>query len=763
VKSKPQLIGLAAAGLFVLAGVARAQDDEQSVARQWNEIMLEAIRADFARPTVHARNLFHTSVAMWDAWAAYDPVAATYIHHEKASAPDVAAARAEAISHASYRVLSARFGTSPGSVATLAALDAKMSELGYDTAVTTTVGTSAAALGNRIGAAVLAFGAKDNANEVGGYTNLSYEPVNPPLLPAFPGNPTLLDTNRWQPLALEFFIDQSGNPFPTGEPEFLSPEWGAVTPFALRDADRTVFRRRGFDYVVYHDPGPPPLLGGEGDAEYRAGFEQVVEWSSKLDPSDGEVLDIGPGARGNNTLGTNDGSGRTLNPRTGEPYAPQIVPAGDYYRVLAEFWADGPDSETPPGHWFVLANYVSDHPDVVKRIRGTGPELGALEWDVKLYLALSGAMHDSAVTAWGVKGWYDYIRPVSAIRYLADNGQSSDPDGPSYHVDGIALIPDVIEVVTAETIAPGARHGGPTGLSDENVGKIAFRAWRGPDFIFDPETSTAGVGWILAENWWPYQRPSFVTPPFAGYVSGHSTYSRAAAELLTAFTGDPYFPGGLGEFEALRDSFLVFENGPSETVTLQWATYFDAADECSISRIYGGIHPRADDIPGRLMGATIGPAAFETASAYFAPPVTVSITHGSARRRRRGKGVLKIRGALPEALDVASGLSVTVGYDTSRFESGTLRAKDCKTRRSGRVIGRARDRSLKVDFKPSKTTPGAFDFVIRLKVAQHGDPACTPLTIHIRDGTTVRTGTIENCRAAGTRRRPKLVWDDEPL
>ena len=103
-----------------------------------------------------------------------------------------------------------------------------------------------------------------------------------------------------------------------------------------------------------------------------------------------------------------------------------------------------------------------------------------------------------------------------------------------------------------------------------------------------PKTTSAGVDWILGERWWPYQRPSFVTPPFAGYVSGHSTYSRAAAEVLKAFTGSSFFPGGIGEFRAPKDDFLVFEKGPSETVVLQWATYADAADQCSLSRIWGG-------------------------------------------------------------------------------------------------------------------------------------------------------------------------------
>ena len=127
----------------------------------------------------------------------------------------------------------------------------------------------------------------------------------------------------------------------------------------------------------------------------------------------------------------------------------------------------------------------------------------------------------------------------------------------------------------------------------------------------------AGVGWILAENWWPYQRPSFVTPPFAGYVSGHSTFSRAAAEVMTLITGDEFFPGGIGEFVAKKDEFLVFEKGPSVDVVLQWATYRDASDQTSLSRIWGGIHPPADDIPGRLIGEKIGINAYEFAVPYF--------------------------------------------------------------------------------------------------------------------------------------------------
>ncbi len=620
-KVKNRLMSMKSLILFALAVAlqfsATSVFAEQSVVRQWNEDLLEAIRHDYARPTVHARNLFHVSAAMWDAWVAYDPVADSWLYHEKITAGDIVAAREEAISYAAYRLLKWRFENSPGVAISLPSFDSRMQALGYDTSMTSTEGESPAALGNRIAQAYIEFGKTDGANEANDYANRYYQPANPALIVQLPGNPELIDPNRYQPLSINFFVDQAGNPIPEGFPDFLGPEWGQVIPFSLNPADLTVNKRDNFDYWVFHDPGAPPHTGSENQDTYQSGFEQVVEWSGLLDPTIGQMLDISPASRGNNTLGTNDGAGYDLNQETGLPYTPQLVPAGDYYRVLAEFWADGPDSETPPGHWFTLANYVSDHPLLVKRIGGEGADVDDLEWDLKLYFMLGGAMHDVAISAWGAKGWYDYVRPVSAIRYMADRGQSSDPNAASYDPEGIHLKPGMIELLSVESTAPGQRHEHLAGEDKGNVGKIAVFAWRGPDFIADPETDTAGVGWILAENWWPYQRPSFVTPPFAGYVSGHSTFSRAAAEIMTAYTGSEYFPGGLAEFHAPRNEFLVFEEGPSEDITLQWAKYYDASDECSLSRIYGGIHPSADDIPGRLMGARMGVDAYQRASQFF--------------------------------------------------------------------------------------------------------------------------------------------------
>ena len=606
-----------------------------SVARQWNEVLLQSIRKDLARPTVHARNLFHMSAAMYDAWALYSTSAKTYlagktVHGYTCTMSTVSQQgdrqrlREEAISYAAYRIIRHRFANSPGAAAMRQQTDALMTALGFDPAMTSTSDGTAAAVGNRIAECYIAYGLQDGANEANGYANQYYKPVNPPFEPPKPGDPTIVDLDRWQPIALVQYVDQAGNVI-NSQPPALTPEWGAVAPFSLTDADKTTYFRDGFGYNVYHDPGPPPHARGTLADIYKWGFALVAVWSGQLDQADGVMIDISPAGTGNlQSLpatfgelpafydllnGGDKGPGRTVNPVTGAPYAPQIVPRGDYARVLAEFWADGPTSETPPGHWFTILNTVSDHPTFERKLGGTGAIRGPLEWDVKAYFALGGAMHDVAITAWGIKGWYDCIRPVSAIRAMADRGQSSDPAAASYNPDGLPLVPGHIELVAA-----GDPLAGP---ANENVGKIKLYAWRGPSYIPDPLTTQAHAGWILAENWWPYQRPTFVTPPFPGYISGHSTYSRAAAEVLTALTGSEYFPGGMSEFHIKKNEYLVFEDGPSVDMTLQWATYQDAAEQSALSRIWGGIHPPMDDVPGRRIGIEVGRQAYSFAASYF--------------------------------------------------------------------------------------------------------------------------------------------------
>ena len=171
-------------------------------------------------------------------------------------------------------------------------------------------------------------------------------------------------------------------------------------------------------------------------------------------------------------------------------------------------------------------------------------------------------------------------------------------------------------MVTAASSAPGQRH---AALAD-HVGEVVVLSWPGEPP--DPATQYTGVRWVRAVDWVPYQRKTFVTPPFAAFPSGHSTYSRAAAELLTRFTGSAYFPGGLGTYEVPQNAFLKFEIGPAESLRLEWARYYDAADQAGISRLYGGIHTAADDFAGRVAGATIGAQAYEQALAVFAGTAT---------------------------------------------------------------------------------------------------------------------------------------------
>jgi hypothetical protein len=125
-----------------------------------------------------------------------------------------------------------------------------------------------------------------------------------------------------------------------------------------------------------------------------------------------------------------------------------------------------------------------------------------------------------------------------------------------------------------------------------------------------------------ADMWIPYQRTNFVTPPFPGYMSGHSTFSRSAAELLAAFTGSAFFPGGMGSYTVPANTGLGFEKGPSQTVQLQWGTYYDAADQAGLSRIWGGIHPPADDLPARRAGSQCGLGVWALARRYWDGSVT---------------------------------------------------------------------------------------------------------------------------------------------
>jgi len=124
-------------------------------------------------------------------------------------------------------------------------------------------------------------------------------------------------------------------------PAFVGPHWGFVTPFALEEHHKT--DKPG----VWLDPPDPPMLTPRWDAYkkpipadldyFRMNHSHVAIFSSYLDPDDGVMIDISPASIGPNPFLTGDGHGNPINPKTGKPYEPQIVPRGDYTRILAEF------------------------------------------------------------------------------------------------------------------------------------------------------------------------------------------------------------------------------------------------------------------------------------------------------------------------------------------------------------------------------------------------------------------------------------------
>jgi hypothetical protein len=539
-----------------------------SSARFWDEVALHAVRKDLPRPTVHARNLFHLSAAMFDAWAAYDPTARGVYSQEKHLTGADDTARSTAVAYAAHRVLAHRYANSAGGAPIVTCIDEGLSRLGLANDGSTS-GDSPAAVGNRIGQAVLDATLGDGSNEANNYADTTgWQPTNTPLSPGDASTP-MADPQHWQQLLLQGSVSQNGISQPALQ-KYVGAQWGLVKPFAMQRTGR-----------LYHDPGPAPAQAS--DQMRNTWVVDVMRKQAQLDLTSSALIDTSPGHLGNNTLGSNDGTGHAQNPSTGLPYVAQPVLLGAFGRVIAEYWADGPSSETPPGHWNLIANQLVDWPGGFSRkLGGSGDPLPALEWDVKVYLALNGALHDAAITAWEIKRDSTTARPISLIRYLA----TTDPRG-------LPLVP---------------------GLIEQRDGRVQALSWRPPS-----SPGLPSINWSDATGWTPYQQPTFVTPAFPGFISGHSTFSRAGAEVLADLTGSPWFPGGLWEFRG-KPGFAITIDQPdvAPTVHLQWATFFDAADQAGQSRLWGGIHIEPDDLVGRKLGHQVGLDAVALARKYYA-------------------------------------------------------------------------------------------------------------------------------------------------
>jgi hypothetical protein len=188
-----------------------------------------------------------------------------------------------------------------------------------------------------------------------------------------------------------------------------------------------------------------------------------------------------------------------------------------------------------------------------------------------------------------------------------------------------------------------------------------------------PATYSSPVRWSLGENWLPFQRKTFNTPAFPGYVSGHSTFSHAAASALTTFTGSPDFPGSF-HHHFIAQNTLRSDLGPSAPIDLQWRTYADAADQAGQSRRYGGIHVPEDDYHGRLIGSAIGVSAFKLAEQYWTgkileqnlrPALTITSATTAVLNWSSIRGMKQTVQCSPDLVTWTDACPAMVAYDTA--------------------------------------------------------------------------------------------------
>jgi hypothetical protein len=179
-----------------------------------------------------------------------------------------------------------------------------------------------------------------------------------------------------------------------------------------------------------------------------------------------------------------------------------------------------------------------------------------LDRDVKLFFATGQAVLDASIAAWDAKRAYDSVRPISAIRYFY-RGQT-------------------------------------------------IRSWGGPG---------QGTVTMLGEQWRPFQRATNPTPPFPEFVSGHSTFSAAAAFVLAGVRASD----GINLTGTIRAGGVGFEQPttPAQDVTFTWTSLPIAADAAGLSRRIGGIHFEQGDLAGRQLGRAVGGVVLARIRALF--------------------------------------------------------------------------------------------------------------------------------------------------
>lgn len=218
----------------------------------------------------------------------------------------------------------------------------------------------------------------------------------------------------------------------------------------------------------------------------------------------------------------------------------------DATKTSSYYWADGPGSELPPGHWAMFAQAAA---------RAAGNDL---DGNVKSFFALGNALLDASIATWDAKRVQDTVRPITYVRWLY-------------------------------------------------AGK-KVKGWVGPG---------QGIREMDGALWKPYQEANVVTPPFAEYTSGHSTFSGAASQVLSRIAGTDVLKAELTVTVPAGSSTIEPGLVPAETTVLKFSSFTDAANQAGMSRRYGGIHFEDGDLAGRAVGRQVGDAAWAEAQTYF--------------------------------------------------------------------------------------------------------------------------------------------------
>lgn len=311
----------------------RARGDQLVV--RWNEITLQAIR-DLQPPIpVTSRALAIVHTCMFDAWAAYSPVARGTRFGNNLRRPDAEhtqANKCQAISYAAYRALVDLFPTIQDR------FRQTMISLGYDPSNRSIDLSTPVGIGNTVAQAVLDFRHNDGSNQLGNLSPGTYADYT--RYQAVNTEEMIKNPNRWQPVYM--LTEQTG----VGKQQFACAHWGNVAPFALVSAIQFV-------------PRPGPAL--YPDDLYTTQAQQILNYSARLT---------------------------------------------DEQKTIAEYWANGPHREEPPGQWCLCARFIAER------------DQHTLDQNVKLFFALTNALLDASIACWACKRAYDSALPATAIHYL---------------------------------------------------------------------------------------------------------------------------------------------------------------------------------------------------------------------------------------------------------------------------------------------------------------------------------------------------------